>query len=203
MQKLTITQIDLKYLRGLVMAQIIQNDKQSDLTSQKHQKIKHKVFFSMIGLLLISCSSTPPPRQEVQEPDIQEESLPPSVQINFDPTGSDSGNIEGLYTVHFGYDQSTLTDEAKQKLNQNAEWIRKNSQITLQVEGHCDQRGSLEYNLALGERRAQAVKSYLVELGASPDRLNIISFGEEKLLSEGDTEADHSQNRRVNFMPLR
>ena len=187
----------------MVMIQIIQNHKQNDLVHKGQQQVKCILSFLVIGLLLISCSSAPPLKQEIQEPSTQEESLPPAAQINFDPTGSDSGNIEGLYTIHFEYDQSTLTDEAKQKLSQNVEWIRKNSQVTLQIEGHCDKRGSLEYNLALGERRAQTVRSYLTELGASSAMLNIISFGEEKLLSEGNTESDHSQNRRVNFVPLR
>ncbi len=168
---------------------------------KKSFQAKRILLFLVMCLFIAACSSTPSV-EEPTESDI-EEGLPQSAPIDFNPSGSDSGEIEGLYTIHFDYDKFTLTDDAKQKLNQNMEWIRKHNDVSLQLEGHCDKRGSLEYNLALGERRAQTVKSYLIELGASPQRLNVISFGEEKLLSEGDLRADHLKNRRVNFMPLR
>jgi len=74
--------------------------------------------------------------------------------------------------------------------------------MNIQIEGHCDSRGSIEYNLALGERRAKSVKAYLVSLGIEANRLNIISFGEEKPLADGDTESAHAQNRRANFVPI-
>ena len=101
----------------------------------------------MMSLFITACSSTP----SVEEPtdsDAQEEGLPESAQMDFNPSGSDSGEIEGLYTIHFSYDESTLTAEAKQRLSQNMEWIRKHDDVSLQLEGHCDKRGSLEYNLA-------------------------------------------------------
>ena len=176
--------------------ELIQNCK----AYKKRFQLKHILSFLVMCFFITACSSTP----SVEEPaDSSGEALPDSAQIDFNPSGSDSGEIEGLYTIHFEYDQSTLTDEAKQRLNQNMEWIRKNGDVSLQLEGHCDKRGSLEYNLALGERRAQTIKSYLIGLGATPQKLNIISFGEEKLLSEGDSEADHVKNRRVNFLPMR
>lgn len=171
-------------------------------TFHKKEILQAKQIFCLLVMcfFITSCSSTPSVEEST---DSSGEALPDSVQIDFNPSGSDSGEIEGLYTIHFDYDKSTLTDEAKQKLSQNMEWIRKNGDVSLQVEGHCDKRGSLEYNLALGERRAQTVKTYLIGLGATPQKLNIISFGEEKLLSEGDLEADHVKNRRVNFVPMR
>ena len=162
--------------------------------------IKCFLFILMMSLF-ISCSSAPP-SDESQDSSVGGD-LPEAAQINFDPSGSDSGSIAGLHSVHFDYDQATLTDEAKQRLNQNAEWIRQNDEVTLQIEGHCDQRGSLEYNLALGERRARVVKDYLTDMGLPAERLNTISFGEEKPLAEGDSESDHRQNRRANFVPLR
>ncbi len=121
--------------------------------------------------------------------------------IDFDANGSDSGSIVGLVTVNFEYDQYTLTPETMELLDKNVEWIQEKGNVTLQLEGHCDSRGSSEYNLALGERRAEAVKNYLVKKGISSDILNTISYGEEKLLTEGDTEYDHNRNRRVNFVP--
>jgi peptidoglycan-associated lipoprotein len=121
--------------------------------------------------------------------------------LAFDPMGSDSGTIAGLNTVNFDYDSTTLTAETKNKLAANAEWIKNNPTVNIQIEGHCDSRGSNEYNLTLGERRANAVKVYLQGLGVDSSRLSVISYGEEKLLSMGDSEADHSKNRRANFVP--
>lgn len=122
--------------------------------------------------------------------------------LGFDPMGSDSGNIPGLATVHFQYDQSALTPEARNILAQNAEFLRSNTAVNLQVEGHCDARGSIEYNLTLGERRANAVKSYLVSLGIPESRFSVLSYGEEKPLNTGDTESAHAANRRANFVPV-
>jgi peptidoglycan-associated lipoprotein len=87
-------------------------------------------------------------------------------------------------------------------LEGNAAWIKSNAKTTVQIEGHCDSRGTIEYNLALGERRAQAVKNYLVGLGVAADRLNVISYGEEKPLVPGDSEEAWTKNRRANFLPI-
>lgn len=122
--------------------------------------------------------------------------------LGFDPMGSDSGNIPGLATVHFEYDKFSLSPEARNILAQNAEFMRGNQNVSLQVEGHCDARGSIEYNLTLGERRANAVKSYLVSLGIPESRLSVLSYGEEKPMNAGDTEVAHAANRRANFVPV-
>lgn len=122
--------------------------------------------------------------------------------IRFDQQGSDGGKIPGLSTVNFDYDSSTLTSEARRQLGENAEWIKSNGKFTVQIEGHCDSRGSVEYNLALGERRAKAVKNYLVSLGIDSKRMTIISYGEEKPIASGDNEEAYAKNRRANFVPL-
>lgn len=122
--------------------------------------------------------------------------------MNPSATGSDAGAVPGLYTINFAYDNSNLTEDAKQKLASNAEWMNANPNVKVQIEGHCDERGSIEYNLALGERRARSVKDYLVSLGVKAGQLMTISYGEERLLSYGDTDSDHSKNRRANFLPL-
>ena len=122
--------------------------------------------------------------------------------ITTDPAGSDSGRINGLSTVFFEYDQARLTSDARQKLAANAEWIKNNPNFTVQIEGHTDERGSVEYNLSLGERRAKSVKSYLEGLGVDGKRMTIISYGEEKPLEAGDSESAWSKNRRANFVPL-
>ena len=122
--------------------------------------------------------------------------------INFDPSGSDGGKINGLNTIQFEYDQARLTDAARAKLASNAEWIKANTKTTIQIEGHTDERGSVEYNLSLGERRAKSVKTYLEGLGVDAKRMTIISYGEEKPLQSGDSESAWSKNRRANFVPL-
>ena len=126
-----------------------------------------------------------------------------SSAMDFSPKGSDSGTIEGLQTVHFEYDKSTLTDGEQKKLQANADWLKKHADVKMLVEGHCDQRGSIEYNLSLGERRANAVKQMLQKLGIPADRLTTTSFGKEKLISNGDAEEEMAQNRRANFVPMK
>lgn len=121
--------------------------------------------------------------------------------LSFDPMGSDSGTIAGLSTVYFEYDSATLTESAKQSLSANAQWLASNANASMSIEGHTDTRGSNEYNLTLGERRAQQVKNYLEQMGVSPARLSVISYGEEKLMSMGDNNSDHAKNRRANFVP--
>ena len=122
--------------------------------------------------------------------------------MQFDPLGSDSGTIEGLRTVFFDYDQSALSAESQAVLMANAEWMRNNPNVSIQIEGHCDDRGSVEYNLSLGERRGRTVKNFLEAQGISSQRLSVISYGEEKPLVRGTGEAVWSQNRRANFVPL-
>jgi peptidoglycan-associated lipoprotein len=123
-------------------------------------------------------------------------------EITSDAQGSDGGKIQGLYTVNFDYDKSALNSDARKKLADNAEWIKTHTNFTVQIEGHTDERGSVEYNLALGERRAKAVKGYLETLGVESKRMTVISYGEEKPLEAGSSEAAWSKNRRANFVPL-
>ncbi len=122
--------------------------------------------------------------------------------MTFSPTGSDSGSIEGLSTVHFKLDSSLIDADARKTLTDNAGWIKGHQALTIQIEGHCDARGSVEYNLALGERRAKAVKEYLVSLGVDSKHLTIISYGKEKPIVAGESEDAWSKNRRANFVPL-
>jgi peptidoglycan-associated lipoprotein len=104
--------------------------------------------------------------------------------------------------VFFDYDKSTLNAESKRVLQANATWIKAHDNVKIQIEGHCDARGSLEYNLALGERRANSVKSYLTSIGIPGSRIVVISFGKEKPLVNGDSEEAYAKNRRANFVPM-
>lgn len=109
----------------------------------------------------------------------------------------------GLQTIHFNFDQYTLTPEATQTLADNAAYMQANPNIHVRIEGYCDERGSDEYNLALGERRAQAAMNYLVSLGVAKDRLSTISYGEEMPVDPGHTEEAWAKNRRDEFKVVR
>ncbi|MCC3305432.1 peptidoglycan-associated lipoprotein Pal [Sneathiella sp. HT1-7] len=98
--------------------------------------------------------------------------------------------------VFFGFDKYDLSDEAQGTLQRQAAWLKANPTVTLVIEGNCDERGTREYNLALGERRATAVKNYLVTLGISANRLSTISYGKERPVALGHNEAAWAQNRR-------
>ena len=111
-------------------------------------------------------------------------------------------SVKGLNKIYFDFDSSDIKSEAKKTLEDNAGWLKKNGNAHVTVEGHCDERGSIEYNLSLGERRAQAVKSYMTSLGIPASRISIISYGKEKPLTNGDSESDYAKNRRANFVPL-
>ena len=98
--------------------------------------------------------------------------------------------------VFFATNKSTLTTASRDTLRKQAAWMRKNSKITVSVEGHADERGTREYNLALGERRANAVKDYLMTYGISGNRISVISYGKERPVNSGSSPLAWSQNRR-------
>ncbi|HUF49757.1 MAG TPA: peptidoglycan-associated lipoprotein Pal [Longimicrobiales bacterium] len=101
--------------------------------------------------------------------------------------------------VHFDYDESTIRTDAQELLAAKVPVLRANPTIRIRIEGHADERGSVEYNLALGMRRANAVRDYLADFGIDPARFDIVSFGEDRPLSTGTSESSWSQNRRAEF----
>jgi peptidoglycan-associated lipoprotein len=109
-------------------------------------------------------------------------------------TGSDGTQLTPVY---FAFDSAELSAEARQALVKDAAWLTANPQVKITVEGHCDERGSDEYNLALGEQRAQAVQAYLTTLGVGMDRIATISYGEEFPAVPGHDEAAWAMNRRA------
>lgn len=109
--------------------------------------------------------------------------------------------ISELTRINFDYDQHVLTPQAQATLAANAEIIKANPNLKVRIEGHCDERGSDQYNIALGERRAQATKNYLTTLGVPAGQLGTVSFGEEKPLDPGHSEEAWMQNRRAEFVP--
>ena len=98
--------------------------------------------------------------------------------------------------VFFGYDSSELDSDAQELLQDQVAWLKQYSDVSVIIEGHCDERGTREYNLALGEKRAQAVKNYLISLGISSDRVSTISYGKERPAVVGSNDGAWAQNRR-------
>lgn len=108
----------------------------------------------------------------------------------------------GTDTVLFGYDSYELDAEARATLQKHAAWLRANPSVRVTLEGHCDERGTREYNLALGDRRANSAKNFLASQGIDVARLSTISYGKEKPAVEGSDEAAHAQNRRAVTMVM-
>ncbi|MEW6320097.1 MAG: peptidoglycan-associated lipoprotein Pal [Acidobacteriota bacterium] len=105
-----------------------------------------------------------------------------------------------LGNVFFDYDKSDIRDDARPVLQKNADWMKRWSSTRITVEGHCDERGTAEYNLALGERRANSVKDYLVSLGVPADRIAVVTKGKESPVCTESNEACWQQNRRGHFI---
>ena len=122
-----------------------------------------------------------------------------SKDIDSDNTGSDGGGLDGLSTIYFAYDSSVLSQKARQTLAENLSWMQNHSEVkSLTLEGHCDSMGLEAYNIGLGRRRAEAVRQFLLSQGLSDSQVSIVSYGEERPLSDWD----HAKNRRVNFVPV-
>ncbi len=145
------------------------------------------------------------------DPEIDETGLKPEKgeiideeNIEWEDAGYKPGDINELENfkpknINFEYDKSDLSEEARKMLGTISRWMDKNPDIKLRIEGHADDRGTSEYNLALGDRRANAVKKYLLLLTIDGSRLSTISYGEEMPIDSGQNEAAWTKNRRVHF----
>ncbi len=102
--------------------------------------------------------------------------------------------------IHFDFDSSELSSMAKMLLKEKAEWLSANPGVSVTIEGHCDKRGTNGYNLALGDRRAESVRTFLVDLGVDSSRLTTVSYGEERPLDRGNGESAWAKNRRAHFL---
>ncbi len=178
------------------------------------------LFCSLLLGIVVSCA--PPP----VDPDGELSTNPPGADnpAQNDPGSITEGNLtqkgpeetpedsmkahqEGtlpatgpLADVFFDFDRSELAPDARDVLQRNSDWIKQNPAVNIEIEGHADSRGTAEYNLALGARRAQAVKDYLVTLGNAPERLSTISYGEELPVCGVDAEECWQKNRRAHFV---
>jgi peptidoglycan-associated lipoprotein len=120
--------------------------------------------------------------------------------INSGASDSDSGNAMGIQTIYFPFDSFEIVGENREILKNNTKIMKDNPTVSIQVEGHCDERGGIQYNLALGEKRANAVKQQLVAGGVGGSRITTISMGKEKPVEMGSNESAWAKNRRANFV---
>jgi peptidoglycan-associated lipoprotein len=168
-------------------------------------------------LLLSACGKKRPPAVTARQPTARATPSPASTPEPW-PTGPDvrpvdeaqatgedfsvsdlSGEGGPLADIHFDYDQATLNDEARGILEKHALWMQNHREAKVMVEGHCDERGTVEYNLALGNQRAQVTRDYLASLGVAADRLRTTSYGKERPLDPGHDESAWAKNRRAHF----
>lgn len=149
------------------------------------------------ALVVAGCASKPKPAPETPPP-----APPPAastqsqVETTVVPGSVQDFRVNVGDTVHFDYDKFAITSEDRDILQRQAAWLQKYAQVRVTVEGHCDERGTREYNLALGARRANAVKEYLVSLGVSSARVDTISYGKERPICTESNESCWAQNRR-------
>jgi peptidoglycan-associated lipoprotein len=136
-------------------------------------------------------------QKTLQEEDLSDESLS---RETADQRTASARSIFENEDIYFEFDSIRLSPDAQEILTKKAKWLRANPDATITIEGHCDNRGTNEYNLALGEGRAQSVKAFLVDLGIDPTRVNTISYGEERPLDGSQAEEAWARNRRAHFV---
>lgn len=162
-----------------------------------------------VSILILGCGGTKeplkyePPKTPEQEEPVEEE--PSEVQLKSEePLEKEmiKKEVVILQMIHFDFDKSDLTPEARAILFENARKLEENPELVIRIEGHCDERGTVEYNLALGERRALAARNYLVNYGIDSNRITIISYGKERPLDPNHTLEAWAKNRRAEFIIL-
>ncbi len=172
------------------------------------------VLVALLALAVTACKkqeveTTPPADREViteptptPEPVEVVEDFPTQEEPFAEPAPSVAElNARGdLKTVYFDFDKADLSDATRSVLRANANWLKDHAEWNVVVYGHCDERGTIEYNLALGQRRANAVREFLGSLSVDTSRLRIVSYGEERPAVQGSNESAWAKNRRAEFM---
>jgi peptidoglycan-associated lipoprotein len=149
------------------------------------------------------ATATPEPEQPVTEgPDTT--AIPPGGPTGEDFTPTDASGEGGpLEDVRFNYDRADLSDEARALLEKHGLWLQNHRTAKVTVEGHCDERGTVDYNIALGDKRARAVRDYLASLGVAAERMHTVSLGKERPLDPASNEQAFAKNRRAHFVVSR
>jgi peptidoglycan-associated lipoprotein len=154
---------------------------------------------AILAFTLAGCpKKTAPIKDEVKTP--VTETPPPKPETPQVETPVKKTLQEAQFlTVYFDFDKYNLRPDAKSNLDSNYQLLKTFSDVTVKIEGHCDERGTVEYNLSLGQKRAQSVQDYLTGLGISPSRITTISYGKERPAVQGSDEAAWAKNRRCEF----
>jgi peptidoglycan-associated lipoprotein len=172
---------------------------------------------STLMIALIGCASPlnpPPPKWSVENPNAAsgsgEKPAQTARETKRDTSGTSSldalrngqstASSGALKDVYFAFDRAELSDEARAALKADSEWLNANASVRVQIEGHCDERGAEDYNMALGAKRAQVAMEYLTSLGITPGRMSTISFGEEVPVCRDHSEECWTKNRRARFV---
>ncbi|MGC9367570.1 MAG: peptidoglycan-associated lipoprotein Pal [bacterium] len=154
---------------------------------------KITLIFPLAVLLLFSCTPKNINNNNVVPDTTTTQITPDTMTVIEVPP-----NIE-LKSVYFDYDQHQILPQYQQTMLENAQIMQRYPSIKVRLEGNCDERGTIEYNLALGQKRADACRSYLISYGIASDRITTVSYGEQRPVALGNTESDWRQNRRVDF----
>ena len=149
----------------------------------------------LVLLLISSCGKKPPPSEEPTPPVVTEEETSKPPEIPTEEVTKKEITQEDMQPIHFDFDKYNLRPDDREILNRNAMVLKDYPNVKIRIEGNCDERGTVEYNLALGEKRARAAMDYLINLGISADRISIITYGKERA-SRCHNEQCWSQDRR-------
>ncbi|HXF49593.1 MAG TPA: peptidoglycan-associated lipoprotein Pal [Verrucomicrobiae bacterium] len=156
---------------------------------------------TVMGFYVSGCGKKAQPVTDKPAPQTETRTEPqdtsgriPSGEVSEEPTPS------GFQKIYFDFDRYYIRDDAKSALEQNARVLKANPNMRILIEGHCDERGTVEYNLALGERRAAAARQYLMDLGIDGSRISTVSYGKERPVAFGHDETSWQQNRRAEFV---
>lgn len=154
-----------------------------------------------LSMLALSACGSKTETDQAMKAEPKSEAAGKMESLDSKPLGVSEGRTTaGMMPVYFDYDKSDIRKDQISRIEVNADFIKKNSKFEVRIEGNCDSRGTNEYNMALGERRALASKKYLMNLGVSEAKLSTVSYGEERLLLQGQDETSWAQNRRDDFV---
>ena len=155
--------------------------------------------FVAIGMMVLSLAACSKKQNTAPDGGVTDGAPVTGGDISSNAADSDSGNAMGIETIRFPFDSFEIVGENREILRKNVKILKDNPNVNVQIEGHCDERGGIQYNLALGEKRANAVKSQVVAAGIAGTRVTTISMGKEKPVASGSGEEAWAQNRRANF----
>jgi peptidoglycan-associated lipoprotein len=190
------------------------NANQGRIIEMNHKGMMYFTFVLLVGL--ISLWGCPKKAEVASSPELQKENVmapatptPEAKSAAAEPGMKHEGQrenagamAEGLKPIYFDFDKSFLRDDAKAVLHANAEWLKAHPEAKVMIEGNCDERGTKEYNQALGQRRAVSAKKYLADMGIMASRISLISYGKEKLICNEPDETCWQRNRKDDFVVM-